>query len=152
MTKTTGRPRSLTKPLQDEVCQRVASGETIRDIAADAHMPVQSTIYLTLAKDAAFSEQYALAREAQLQRWEDQIVEIADDATGDMTVDAEGNERVNHEHIQRAKVRIDTRKWLMSKRAPKKYGDKVEVGGPGGGPIAVQIIKRVYDDDDQPSG
>jgi hypothetical protein len=40
------------------------------------------------------------------------------------------------------KVQIDTRKWLLSKLAPKKYGDKIEVSGDPSNPL-VQRIERV---------
>ena len=61
---------------------------------------------------------------------EDELLEIADDATNDWMEkrDRDGEAigwMVNGEHIQRSRVRIDTRKWIMSKRAPKKYGDRV---------------------------
>lgn len=137
----TGRPRALNKALKTEICLRVADGETVRQIAASDHMPEAASIYRTLAADAEFRDQYALAREAQLQRWEDELVEIADDGRNDVLVDDEGNERVNHEHINRSRLRVDTRKWLMSKRAPKKYGEKLEHSGPDGGALTVQIVR-----------
>ena len=30
------------------------------------------------------------------------------------------------EHVQRSRLRIDTRKWMAGKLAPKKYGEKIE--------------------------
>lgn len=134
----------LTEEAMAEICLRIAEGETVRQIAASEHMPAASTIYLALASDVGFSEQYARAREAQLLRWEDELLEIADDGTNDWMTRA-GDDPDNpvkvadHEHISRSKARIDTRKWLMSKRAPKKYGDKLAVGGdPDGVPVQTE--------------
>lgn len=76
-----------------------------------------------------FSEQYARAREAQADKLAEEALQIADDGRSDTYVDAEGNERTDTEVIQRSKLRVDTRKWLASKMAPKKYGDKVAIGG-----------------------
>lgn len=124
-----GRPKKLTPALKFEICERIADGDTVRRIALDEHMPAASTIYLALAGDADFSEHYARAREAQLIRWEDELIEIADDAKNDYTTRKRGDddvEAVDHDHIARSKVRIETRKWLMAKRAPKKYGDRIE--------------------------
>ena len=49
------------------------------------------------------------------------------------------------EHVQRARLRIDSRKWLMSKMAPKKYGDRIEVGGNSDTPlrhcVQVEFVK-----------
>jgi hypothetical protein len=133
-----------------EICVRIADGETVRQIAASEHMVAASTIYATLAADKNFADQYARARDAQLLRWEDELLEIADDATNDWMLregkDGEPGVGVpNHDHIQRSKVRLDTRKWLMSKRAPKKYGDKLstEITGEDGG--AIQVVVKKFD-------
>ena len=77
----------------------------------------------------AFSEQYARAREAQADKLAEESLQIADDGRSDTYLDAEGNEKTDNEAIQRSRLRVDTRKWLASKMAPKKYGDKVAIGG-----------------------
>ena len=124
------RPKALDAGAMFEICERVADGETVRQIAADERMPSASTIYLTLANNQGFSEQYARAREAQLERWEDEMLEIADDATNDYVEkrnkDGSTFQAVDHDHVTRSKVRIDTRKWLMAKRMPKKYGERID--------------------------
>ena len=61
-----------------------------------------------------------------VERYAEEIIEIADDAKNDW-MEREGFKTLNQEHIQRSRVRIDTRKWLMAKLMPKKYGDRVEV-------------------------
>ena len=87
-----------------------------------------------------FSEQYARAREAQADKLAEEALQIADDGRSDTYLDAEGNERTDNEVIQRSRLRVDTRKWLASKMAPKKYGDKLvqEHTGANGGAIQVQ--------------
>ena len=69
----------------------------------------------------------------------DEALEIADDASGDCTV-RDGKKVLDHEHVQRSRLRVDTRKWAAGKLAPKKYGDRatMEHTGPGGGPIRVR--------------
>lgn len=128
-----GRPRAITEAIIERLCLAIAGGSTIRQACAEDGMPAASTVYLELARNAAFSEQYARAREAQLTRWEDEILEIADDGTNDWTerqISADDTIRVvDHEHIARSKLRTDTRKWIMSKRLPAKYGDRLELSG-----------------------
>src|SRR5262245_21152303 len=74
----------------------------------------------------AISEQYARERGASrfLVR---QILEIADDSDGDVRVvkrpDGSTATKVDHENVHRARLRVDARKWVASKVAPKKYGD-----------------------------
>ena len=63
---------------------------------------------------------------------------IADDSSSDVTTDKDGKEIINHENIQRSRVRIDARKWIASKLLPKRYGDKLQHTGEGGGPIRVR--------------
>ena len=67
----------------------------------------------------------ATAREESI--W-DEILEIADDASQDYKLVVKGGERrwvFDQEHLQRAKLRIDSRKWMLAKLSPKKYGDRV---------------------------
>ena len=85
-----------------------------------------------------FSQQYASAREVQAEVWADEIVAIADDTTADLTTDKDGKEIVRHENIQRSRLRVDARKWIASKLLPKRYGDKLQHTGEGGGPIRVR--------------
>jgi hypothetical protein len=136
-----GRPKALTKSLREEICDRIMDGQTLRDICSEGHMPAERTVYRTLAAEGEdeFRQQYVRAREVQLMRWEDDLLEIADDGRNDWVEkrNAQGEVigwSVNGEHIQRSRARLETRKWLMSKRAPRKYGDKVEqtLQGPGG--------------------
>ncbi len=68
----------------------------------------------------------------------DEALEIADDVSGDWATDKDGKKVLDHEHIQRSRLRVDTRKWAAGKLAPKRYGDKVQHTGDGGGPIRVR--------------
>jgi hypothetical protein len=53
----------------------------------------------------------------------EEIVEIADDGRRDYQETEEGASLVDHDHIQRAKLRVDARKWVAARMAPKKYAD-----------------------------
>ncbi len=54
-------------------------------------------------------------------------------------MDKDGKKTLDHEHVQRSRLRVDTRKWLMARMAPKKYGDKMQHTGEGGGPIRTEV-------------
>lgn len=92
-------------------------------------MPCTTTVFVWLSKNAEFAEQYARAKTESADAFAEDMLDIADDSEDDITIDEDGVPRVNHENIQRARLRVDTRKWLASKLKPKKYGDKVAVGG-----------------------
>lgn len=107
-----GRPSIYTNELADEICERIASGESLRRICSDEHMPVERTVYLWLNESSEFFHKYTRARERQADCYLDEMIEIADN-----TQDAGSNVRV-----QVARLRIDTRKIVIEKLAPKKYG------------------------------
>ncbi len=126
-----GRPSIYTKPLAVKICRRLAEGESLRAICADKAMPGISTVmdWLFDGNHGEFSEQYARAREAQAEIRADEIVDIADDDTNDFTEDKDGKLVANSEHIQRSRLRVDARKWIAAKLLPKRYGDKLDLGG-----------------------
>jgi hypothetical protein len=75
--------------------------------------------------------EYARAKEEMAEHFAEEMLEIADDGSNDW-IERElerGNviKVADHEHIARSRLRVDTRKWLMSKLLPKKYGEKLDV-------------------------
>lgn len=131
--------------MRELILQRIWDGELLRSICRDNAMPARSTVHLWLANIEGFSDQYARACEIRADVYADQILEIADDASRDWVTkknpDGSTYQVFDGEHVQRARLRIDSRKWLMSKMAPKKYGDRIEVGGNSDAPLrhCVQI-------------
>lgn len=118
------------------VCERIANGESLRQILEEESMPASSTVFKWLSEDAGFSEQYARAREAQADALFDEILEIADDGRNDwMERKNQDDEsigwRENGEAMRRSQLRVDARKWMASKLQPKKYGDKLELNHSG---------------------
>ena len=128
--KTVGRPTTFSKEIAETICARMAEGESLRSICRDHYMPHRSSVYQWLRKNAAFADLYTQARELLVESWGDEMLEISDDGTTDYVIKKGRNgteyEAVDQEHIQRSRLRVDTRKWLMSKLAPRKYGDRVE--------------------------
>ena len=104
-----GRPTRYTPEVAADICTRLAGGESLRAICRDGAMPSFSAVinWLFDGEHDEFVAQYTRAREAQAEVWADEIVSIADEATGDTTTDKDGKEIVNHEHIQRSRLRVD---------------------------------------------
>lgn len=90
-------------------------------------MPDHSTVIGWVTANEAFSNQYARARETGYAVMADELIEIADDGRNDTYKDEEGNEKPAIDVIARSRLRVDTRKWLLSKALPKIYGDKQQV-------------------------
>ncbi len=136
-----GRPSRYTPELAAKICARLAEGETLRSICRDVAMPSKTTLLRWLAdeRNVDFRDQYAHAREMQADALFDEALEIADDASGDWSTDKDGKKTLDHEHVQRSRLRVDTRKWAAGKLAPKRYGDKMQHTGDGGGPIRTEV-------------
>jgi hypothetical protein len=142
MTKSKGvaisRAVQATPELLDEICDRIAAGEFLMDICKDEHMPSRESVRRWVNKDhMGMWDMYHRAQFSRVFGWVDEIMEIADDSSGDWKVSPKGRKQIDKEAVQRSRVRIDTRKWLLAKLLPKQFGDKViqEISGPGGGPI-----------------
>jgi len=125
--KGTGRPTIRTEANATEICERLAQTESLVDICKDAGMPSYRAVMKWLAEDPAFSQRYARAHKQQADYMAEDILRIADDSQNDYFMDAAGKRIVCQENIARSKLRVDTRKWLMTKLAPKKYGDRQQV-------------------------
>lgn len=145
--KPVGRPSSYTPELAGEICDRISVGATLRELEAQDDMPSMKTIMRWARDNADFRQQYARALDQRNDFWAEEIIEIADDGTNDYVEkrDQEGailGYRENGEFISRSKVRIETRKWLMGKGSPKKYGEKVahELTGRDGNPIETKEL------------
>lgn len=118
----------------------LANGEPLRQICRREGFPAASTIVELAQRDQAFGERYAHARSLGCDLIFEEILEISDESTNDW-MEREGLQVANHEHISRAKLRIDARKWMLSKMRPDKYSDKqlVETSGPNGGPQQSEV-------------
>ena len=132
-----GRPSDYNVETTTAICTALGLGMSLREICRAEDMPDKSTVMRWLAQNREFRDQYACAREAQADYFAEEIVEISDDGANDTYKDGDGNERTNQDVIARSRLRVDTRKWLMARMAPKKYGDKIvqEHTGPNGGPL-----------------
>jgi hypothetical protein len=141
-----GRPTDYNEELAETILTRIIEGQGVAEIGRDEEMPDKSTIFRWLAKDKEFRDRYARAKEVCADYMAEELLDIADNASNDWMArngkDEDERWIVNGEHIQRSRVRIDARKWLMGKLKPKKYGDKLALGGdPDSGPIKVSWEK-----------
>ena len=125
------------------VCAQIAQGKSLRSILdADDKLPTVRSFLDWMGADGELAIQYAHARQTQYELLADEIVAIADE---NYTTDEHGvKERLSSEAIQRNRLRVDTRKWMLSKMLPKVYGDHTKVTnehtGKDGGPIQLAAV------------
>jgi hypothetical protein len=148
--QTRGRPSLYTPELAANICGRLAVGETLRSICRDEGMPVHSAVIgwtLNAKLAPGFADQYARARDAGLNVMAEEILAIADDSADDYITrkreDGSDYTVIDHDHINRSRLRVDTRKWYLSKLAPKRYGDRLQVAGDEDNPLVVKTIADV---------
>ena len=101
--KAMGRPTIYTDELATEICERVALGRSIRSVCLDKDMPSMSTVMMSLDKNSDFSEQYRRACEERETTHFEEMLTIADEVLPETA------------EVARAKLRIDTRKWVLAR-------------------------------------
>jgi hypothetical protein len=105
-----------------------------------------------LIDDAEFQKRYAHATDERADAMFEDMLDIADDGSRDYEANEEGGIVVNHDHIARARLRVDTRKFMLAKMRPKRFGDKLELSGDPDAPVVTNLVVRFVspkkDDDD----
>lgn len=139
-----GRPSTYNEEVANEICSRLADGEPLRQICRDPRMPHWMTVYAWQDRHDDFRIRIARAREMGEDAIAQECLEIADDARNDWMErnggDAPGY-ALNGEHVQRSKLRIETRLKLLAKWNPRKWGEKVDVnhGGQADNPLTLLL-------------
>jgi len=121
--KKLGRPSDYTQELADEICNRLATGETLRTIIQEPHMPDRATIYRWMEIHESFRDNYTHAKSQQADHYFEQIID----------------ESFSSHDAQIGRLRMDALKWVASKMQPKKYGDKLEIETKGDSAISIQF-------------
>lgn len=110
----------------NEVCSLLENGQSVRQALKNEGMPQSSTFFEWLKSSSNFSEQYARACEMRSEAIFEEILTIADNQEADVLM-VDGKEVTNHNVINRSRLRVDARKWMLGKMQPKKYGDKLDL-------------------------
>ena len=147
--KKKGPPSLYNGALAEAICDRLADGESLNAICKSEGMPSERTVR-TWARtpEHPFSPKYARAREIGYLKLADELLEIADDGTNDWMrrTGKDGEDlgwAINGEHIARSRLRVDTRKWLLSKCLPKIFGDRITAEHTGPGTVPVRIDRSM---------
>jgi len=142
-----GRPSSYNPVIAEKICELISEGVPLREICRMEGMPPWRNIYFWMARDEDLSAHIARAREMGYDNIAEECLDIADNAKNDWmdreVRNAKGKieiERVvDAEHIQRSRLRIETRLKLLAKWKPEKYGEKTIIAGdPNGAAIKTE--------------
>jgi hypothetical protein len=121
-----------TAEIEDLILGELKSGRTLTDVCRDPDMPHVRSVQNWLAEDRnGFAARYKKAREIGCDMMADDMVDIADDRTGDWIVrrnkDGTTEAILDPERINRTQLRIKTRRWRVSKVLPQTYGDRLDL-------------------------
>ena len=132
----------------DKICEDIVNGSALRNAIKSADISFE-TFYRWIDEDESKSKQYTRATELRAETMAEELLSIADAGENDVIVNEEGVPVTNHHVIQRDRLRVDARKFLMAKMQPKKYGDKIDVTSgnkPIDKPFVVEIIQPKKDE------
>jgi hypothetical protein len=153
-----GRPSAFTQEIADAICERMAEGESVRTVCLDEGMPDRSTVHRWLADEdhKSFRDQYARACDARAEKIFEEIIEIADTSVEaeKVTTRSDGKQEVTTgDAVERSKLRVDARKWVVARLAPKKYSEKlnIEATGKDGAPLPVPVVQIYIPDNGRES-
>lgn len=127
--KKTPRRRGYDEEIAEEICERIADGEKLKTICADARMPARATVFRWQHDHPEFAVMFDCALMARFDDRTDELEEIAKDGSDDWVAEADKpgeipTVRPNKESLGRSELRIKTLQWIMAKGLPKKYGDQ----------------------------
>ena len=136
--KKVGRPSDYSEETALIICNRMIKGESLRSICRDESMPDAGTVLRWASKHSEFRQQYDDAMAQRAESMFEEILDIADETSRD-TINTDTGERANTEWISRSRLRVDARKWMLSKMMPKKYGEKLELAGDPANPLSLLL-------------
>jgi hypothetical protein len=109
-----GAPTTYTPAIAQLICDRLENGELLAQILDDEGMPARQVVHQWLDNVPAFADRYARARSHQ-------ATALAERAVAEAWRDLEP------QHVNRARLRFDSAKWMASRLDPGKWGDKAHV-------------------------
>lgn len=122
-----GRPSKYSKELGEAICRKVAtSSDGLKKLCKNIDwFPCHDTIMEWRFVHSEFSDQYKKAKIQQADVLAEDILDIADDSTWD-EIETEHGIKMNSEYVARSRLRVEARKWHLSKLLPKVYGERVQ--------------------------
>lgn len=135
-----GRPTSYTPKLAQEITERLSVGEPLAKICRDEHMPAVCTVGNWKKAHKEFLIAFTRARDEGFDAIAMEALDIADDGKGDWIKDKNGHKIVNHDVIQRSKLRVETRLKLLAKWDPSRYGDRMDVNNRHSGDVGFGLV------------
>ena len=121
----------------DAICDIIISGKSLRTALTKVKLSSQ-TFFIWIREDEILSKQYARATCERAELMFEDMLDIADKSP--KLTNTKFGTTVDTGDIQHKRVKIDTRKWALSKMNPKKYGNIPEQKDNGDNEIIINIV------------
>lgn len=124
-----------------DIIQQIELGRSIKNILDGDDYPItRSTFYNWLNDNPERIELYKRATEIRADNIFDDMLELADDGSKDYYYDVNGNGQQSMVAVNRSRLQLDTRKWVLGRMNPKKYSEKLDITSGGDKLKVVPII------------
>lgn len=119
----------------ERICCLIVDGNSLNRISQMEEMPTLVTFWTWLKKYPDFLSKYRDARNFRAEVDAGILQDMADDPLLGQRIEVTTNKgkdgktetkTVEYDNVERAKLMVSTRQWIVSKLLPKKYGDGVE--------------------------
>lgn len=139
-----GKKSSYNPEIAQIICEQLSEGIPLREICRQEGMPAWRTVYDWMYQDQELSAAIAHARDMGYDQLAEECLAIADDASNDWMerIGEDGQTigwQLNKEHVNRSRLRVETRLKLLAKFNPKRYGDRVSLAGDPDAPIKMEV-------------
>ncbi len=122
-----GTPGTFADDARERILDRLEAGEALTQICKDDDLPSAPTFLRWCDKDEELAKQYARASQLGYDAMADQALREAREAKDAAT----------------GRLAFDAARWWLGKRAPKKYGEKVSLGGDKDNPIVTKLVREI---------
>jgi len=112
----------------EKMLTEIALGSTNKEAALELNLlPGELEQFLRIIfRDPDLKQLYDEARQMQVESWGDDIIDISNAANADTYLDAKGTLRINGEVVNRSKLKIAARQWLMARLHHERFGDRIK--------------------------
>ena len=127
----------------DKIYNAMCCGISVRSYLRDNKIVDRATFKDWVKETDDENARYARALECYYEEVADEIIDIADDASGDIKTNKDGEEYLNSEFVQRSKLRVGTRQWILERR-DLRFGAKIDMTTKGesinNNPLTLKIV------------
>lgn len=131
--------------LFNKIIEDIENGSPLHK-SIKANKTSNKTFYDMVDNDEERKKRYVRACELRADKLFEECLDIVDCEDNDVSIDRDGNERINNDVIARDRLRFDARRWMAGKLHPAKYSDKLVLQGDRDNPLVPLLNEQQIND------